>query len=70
MTRTLYNLNVIAVALYKSSDDSLVSYILALRGLAIKPPWLNTRSIGALDAGTQSDLVAALYTCNACPDLS
>ena len=40
----------------KIKDESLVLVILALCGQAIKPPWLNTRLIAALDAGTPGDL--------------
>ena len=35
----------------KTSDENLVSENHALRGFIINPPWLNTRSTGALEAG-------------------
>ena len=40
--------------LRNTSADSVVSDIPILCGVMKMPPWLNTRSTGALDAGTDS----------------
>jgi len=44
----------------KISFANIVSDILDLWGLRIMPPWLNTRSTGALDAGTLGALAAGI----------
>ena len=44
----------------KISFANIVSNILDLWGLRIMPPWLNTRSTGALDAGTLGALAAGI----------
>lgn len=49
-----------AVHLQKIKFDSTFSLSCERWGRIITPPWLNTRSTGALDAGTDITLTATL----------
>ena len=49
---TIINNNALHLHLRKMSDGNIVSDIRARFGFRINPPWLNTRSTGALDSGT------------------